>query len=347
MKNTVSKNQERLNFLDIYKGIAILFVIITHYQWKDAERLTYLFPYWIKMAVPLFLVITGYVTAYTTEKKGTSLSDSYKPSVIIVKLLRYLLPFIPIYVIILLVRIILKNDSFSCFDLLKDFLCGGGGRGSYYVPIMIQITILIPLICSLIKWNQYLGLIICFIVNIFYEVFKTIIHMDPDIYRIISLRYLFIIAFGCFLFYKQHLKKMEIVLFIFLGLLGGVYIYLFDYIKLKPIFIDQWTDTSCIAVLYAVPIFALLFSFKKLKFKVLQIIGNSSYGIYLVQMLFYFGPHKVLYHYIDKAYILLPIIVIICSLLGILYNKVNNWFFQKTIIKLKKSYLSHKNSKYP
>jgi len=346
MKNTVSKNQERLNFLDIYKGIAILFVIITHYQWKDAERLTYLFPYWIKMAVPLFLVITGYVSAYSSEKKGISLSKSYKPIDMIVKLLRYLIPFIPVYIIILLVRIFLKDEHFSFTDILLDFICGGDGRGSYYVPIMIQITLLIPLIRFLVKRNQYLGLIICFIVNIIYEIFKTIIHMDPDIYRIISLRYLFIVAFGCFLFYKKQFKKIEIILFIFLGLCGGVYIYLFDYIKLNPIFIDQWTDTSCFAVLYAVPIFALLFSFKKLNCKPLQIIGNSSYGIYLIQMIFYFGPHKILYKLIDKVYFRLPIILIICFLFGILYYKVENMIFQKTVIKLKEHYLSRsENSK--
>lgn len=344
MKETVSKNQERLNFLDIYKGIAVILVIITHYQWKDAERLTYLFPYWIKMAVPLFLVITGYVSAYIAEEKGTSLSDSYKPADIIVKLLRYLLPFIPVYVVILLVRIFIKDESFTFLDILTDFLKGGDGRGSYYVPIMIQITLLIPLIRSFVKRNPYLGLISCFIINILYEIFKTLIQMDSDIYRVISIRYVFIVAFGCFLFYKKEFKIYEKIILIILGLAGAVYIYLFDYAGFTPVFVNQWTDTSCFAVLYALPIFALLFSFRKIHSKVFQLIGNSSYGIYLMQMVFYYGPHKILYQHIKGIYFLLPLFIIICCLLGIVYYNIANWFFQKTVIKHKNHLLSRKKT---
>ena len=65
--------QSRLNYLDFYKGICIIFIIITHYSWNDNERLHYLFPFWIDMAVPVFMVITGYVTSLSFQNRGTEL----------------------------------------------------------------------------------------------------------------------------------------------------------------------------------------------------------------------------------------------------------------------------------
>ena len=66
--------------LDSTKGLAILMVIITHFEWTTAERQALLFPFWISMAVPLFMLVTGYVTAASYDRKGiTSLRAMYQP----------------------------------------------------------------------------------------------------------------------------------------------------------------------------------------------------------------------------------------------------------------------------
>lgn len=64
-------NRERYNLLDIIKGIMILFIIITHFQFvypDDYKK--YGFFFWIDMAVPVFMVITGYLYALQYEKKN-------------------------------------------------------------------------------------------------------------------------------------------------------------------------------------------------------------------------------------------------------------------------------------
>lgn len=66
---TIKRNKQ----LDIIKGICIIFVIVTHFAWTTNERLKYGFPFWIDMAVPIFMVITGYVSAASYEKKKLSL----------------------------------------------------------------------------------------------------------------------------------------------------------------------------------------------------------------------------------------------------------------------------------
>lgn len=54
---------QRYTNLDVVKGICILMAIFTHYDWSDKQRILLLFPFWIDMAVPVFMVITGYVSA--------------------------------------------------------------------------------------------------------------------------------------------------------------------------------------------------------------------------------------------------------------------------------------------
>ena len=345
MKDIVSNKQERLDYIDIYKCVAVLFVIITHYKWQDSERLTFLFPFWVKMAVPMFMLITGYVFAYSSEKKSVSLSESYNPIEILVKWLRYILPFLPIYVFILLVRIVAKNEYFTIPEIIIDFISGGDGRGSYYVPILIQLTLFIPLIRWIVKKNPYLGISVCFFVNILYEIIKNIIHMNPDLYRIVSFRYIFIVSLGCLLFYKKSFSLLEKILLILSGIAGGVFIYVFDYTVLEPHIFTQATDTSCLAVLLILPIFAFLFKFKKIHNKVLQKIGSSSYGIFLIQMAFYYGPHSILYRYVKNVFIEIPVILIICCSVGILYQYINNKFFQITVLKLKNYYTSQVKNK--
>ena len=87
-------------FIDVLKGICILIVIITHYNWDKGERLKYLFPFWVEMAVPVFMIISGYVSSKSFEKKQINkLAQAYEPFLILSKILRYTIPFIIVYML--------------------------------------------------------------------------------------------------------------------------------------------------------------------------------------------------------------------------------------------------------
>lgn len=89
------KSEDRNYFLDILKGICILFVIITHFGWEAEERLRYGFPFWIDMAVPVFMIISGYVYALSYRRKGVdSFEKAYKLSIILGNAVRYTVPFL-------------------------------------------------------------------------------------------------------------------------------------------------------------------------------------------------------------------------------------------------------------
>jgi fucose 4-O-acetylase-like acetyltransferase len=55
--------------LDALKGICIIFVVITHFRWTEELRLLLFFPFTIHMAVPIFMLISGYVYAVVYKEQ--------------------------------------------------------------------------------------------------------------------------------------------------------------------------------------------------------------------------------------------------------------------------------------
>lgn len=63
-------DNKRNALLDILKGLCILFIIVTHAGWSDQQILNMLFPFWIGQAVPVFMMISGYLYTKSLEKNG-------------------------------------------------------------------------------------------------------------------------------------------------------------------------------------------------------------------------------------------------------------------------------------
>ena len=149
---------KRNHIVDILKGICIICVVITHFEWQYDYRLIPVFPFFIDMAVPVFMIISGYVYTISFEKRGISaISQAYQIDYLIDKLLRYTMPFIIIYVLELLAfyRI---DVTYSKREIIWNFFTGGFGYGSYYYPIMIQFIFVFPIVYFIVKGWSFLYL---------------------------------------------------------------------------------------------------------------------------------------------------------------------------------------------
>lgn len=88
-----AKTQEREKFFDIAKGVCILFVTCTHLNWFGLNKVL-LFPYWIGMAVPAFMIISGYLYTKSAERANIyTMAQAYDPRRIGKELLRFAVPF--------------------------------------------------------------------------------------------------------------------------------------------------------------------------------------------------------------------------------------------------------------
>ncbi|MBO4950288.1 MAG: acyltransferase [Clostridia bacterium] len=312
---------ERNRFIDIAKGISIILVLFNHYEWqKESIMGTHLYYWIICMAVPVFMLCTGYVTVASFESKKVTLKQAYSKKALLPKLCRYIMPFVWFYVAETILTIVFQKTGYlhyiSTLDFpYKDgynkemtvvgtilyFFAGGRGQhGTYYFPIIMQIALFIPLVYFIVKKWKW-GLWLCFGINLAFEVLKLPfgalltslgLNVAYSVYRLLAYRYIFALALGCYLYiYRDKLGKWYKWLFFFA--VGAGYIYLINYTSYHRVIFTYWQRTSMIAMLYITPLFLLgLVKLKNVKFSLLENLGKASYHILMVQILYYnfFAP---------------------------------------------------------
>lgn len=290
-----------------------------------------LFLFWIDMAVPMFMIVSGYVNALSFARKGfASFEDCYSLNSVVSKFLRLTIPF----VFAVLLEIIADCAIFgnvSIKESLVMFFVGGKGPGSYYYPVMVQFVFLFPCVCIGIKRTGTKGLLVCFFINAVYELLQRMYGMNEDLYRLLVLRYLFVISFGAYLFFlgqKRIRTKWGIACFA----AGAAFILITQYTRYEPHIIRYWTGTSFLACLYVLPIsYILLRKDRKAKCALLELLGRASFSVFLTQMVWFNYAAGFMYEHIGSIFIRLSINFIVCSVFGVLFYFIENPFTKKVM----------------
>ena len=311
--------------IDFIKGIAILSVIFLH---NTPDKVFYQIA-WIGQAVPLFLLVTGYLT-YGSFQNGKKIKDYYSKSSFSKMLKRIFAPFF----IITLLQCVLYYFFYSHFSWHSVISSGGIGPGSYYPWLYLQCWLILPLIIYTIdklSVKKSISLFIC--ISIALELVSSIISIPP-IYRLLFFRYLFHIYLGCFI-YKMNVKiNIKYTILAIIAMIFSI-TEIYTDLDFSPYFYNQWKGYHWITAFYAVFIFLLLkklYDFMTRCIKIqcfIQLLGKNSYEIFLCQMfIFSLFPEKVL-SFIDNLYIEALIFIILTLVLSIvpiiIYKKyINN-----------------------
>lgn len=323
-----TKAVQRIELLDYLKAICVLMVIITHYDWTD--KTSPLFTMLINMAVPVFMIISGYNFAMSNRKRADGkLGKMYGWNVIKPKLIRFLVPFFTIC----LIEIVLLIAEQREINPWRIFLLGAYGPGSYYVPIMLQLLIIFPVIYILVDRNAKLGITVAGIANLLFEIAIKVFEIEKYYYRLSIGRYLLLIAFGCYLYlHPEHRVKRYQLWTMFL--IGLAYIVAVLGFEKDLMLFEYWKTTAMPVAFYIFPIVILLFrKFYHSKIpgklgKLLTWIGKASYHIFLVQMVYY---HFELGGAIMQAvwYIAVPFNILVSVPAGLLFYELDNRFIKK------------------
>ena len=255
---TEMSTSQRKHFIDFMKGLCALCIIITHFKWTSIQRLYLLFPFWIDMAVPVFMLITGYVYTNSFMRHGVcEFKEAYNTALILQRFKRILLPYIVIFSIEAIIDIAINKATL--LNVAIYFFFGGKGPGSYYTPVMIQVILVFPIIYFAIKKFKVNGFILVWGgVNAAYELLYRLAGLPISIYRICVLRYLFFIAFGCCLaMYKKTVfgKTVNRILLC----TGVIFIICVEYLGIDPLIVNfDWKRVSYIAGFYIAPLFELI-----------------------------------------------------------------------------------------
>lgn len=315
---------ERNRFVDTLKGVFIIFVIMLHFPYETGVTNRFLFPFWVSLAVPGFMFISGYVSALSFKRKDMSIKKAYEIRGLISRLLRFVIPFTMAFFAEWIVFRILKvyqvnMVTYGLRALFFDYLKGGKGQGSYYFPVMIQFVVLFPLIYSLVKRFKFKGLCGCFSVNLLFEVVKTLANMEDGTYRLLVFRYLFVIAAGAYLAIEGIEYNINTKLVLAISFLAGVcFVILFSYTSYVPKVITMWSATSFLTGLYVVPVMIVLVTKINKGFAPLELYGKASFNIFLVQMIYYNFIDRIMLHIAYKP-ILLAFNIVVIGILGICF----------------------------
>ena len=320
---------KRNNFLDVLKGICILLVILTHFEWTTSEHLKYFFPFWMNPAIPIFMIISGYVYSESYKRKSIStFAQAYSLKNILDRIIRYTIPLILIYIIEIPLKILIYQTPLNIGQIFHQFLGGGWGPGNYYYPCMLQFIFLFPLIFFAVKKWDFAGLLLCGAANIFYEVIKVYIGITNREYRLIVLRYLLAIALGCYFSSgKFKIKKwMGILSFLF----GAAFLYAISYCGYRSTYFSRWSKTSMPAALYIAPIIYLLIKKCTWECKPLALLGKASYNIYLVQMVFFYMANHI-FDGVKGRLSSMLFTYVVCLVLGVIFYKIETPITQRVI----------------
>lgn len=324
---------DRNHLIDYIRAVCMCMVIITHVSWSDIERRTALFPLVIDTAVPLFLIISSYLRAKKYKRNGINEAFSRK------NIFREMTNLMVAYSITAFIEVIAaivfdwfrlspQHEYIQSFSaLIRWFLTGLSGPGSYYVPIMIQLIFLLPLLYKCFTKSATRGLVICALINLVYELLVYISGLNPDVYRLLIFRYILIIGFGIYLAKIEQNKKADVGAIICL-----IYGIIFEIVNLRnPVVLFQsWKSTSMLCAPYAYGIMYLLMRIKHpLKETFFSTVGQISYEMFLTQMVFFsFGGGSAVYRifkFIPSPlnHILEAVVaIVLCFIVGYVFHAV-------------------------
>lgn len=321
-------SKKRIEFLDYLKAVCVIMVIITHYNWTD--KTSPLFTMLINMAVPVFMIVSGYNFAMSGRKKADGkLAKMYGWSMMKPKLVRFLVPFVTVC----LIEILLLYIEDRTIHPFRIFLLGAYGPGSYYVPVMLQLLAIFPVIYFIVEKNAKLGIVLAGTANLLFEVAVKVFEVDKYYYRLCVGRYLLLIAFGCYLYLhpKQRVKRYQMVLMFLTGFAYIIAVFGFDQ---ELIIFDYWKTTALPIAFYIFPIVILLFRrFYRSRIPgavgaALTWIGQASYHIFLLQMVYY---HFKLGGKIMNAewFVAVPFNILLTVPVGLVFYELDNHLIRK------------------
>lgn len=248
---------------------------------------------WGDVAVPLFLLIQ----VFHAYKHGTEKCQfSFKK--IWTRIFKWYI-FAEIVIIVLHTGLDLYRGN-PKGDIYEDALNNlGVGPGNYYAFIYIEFAIILYWIRNIINKVKPWHLLLAFLlISELSEIICSLIEMPQNIYRLLFLRYIFLIWLALMIVRKGILINKTNVL---LSIVSIAFVLFFNYTNydLEPfIFTTGWKTFHWMSYFYIANIYilGLYVSYKVLHRKTgtgfIEKMGKYSWEIFLVQMIYFTFPWK-------------------------------------------------------
>ena len=296
-----------------------------------------------KYAVTFFFLVSGYMLSKTLSKYENPLKDWYRPDNIVPRIIRFYLTLVPIVIVGIIIQIFIKNMTYTPLGVLKQFLLGGFTPGSYYVVVMAQFMLIVPLLYQAVKKWNFSGVVLIGAVTLVWDILATAVLKIPvDTYKFLCPRLMLSMTLGIYMHRTEENRSPLIYGGMFV--VGLVYVLVFPTLKLLPMPIFyQWQNASMFVGVFLCPVVSWIIDrFKAVQYndglisKCIITFSNATYHIFLVQMLYYRMFGYEWNKWVDNIIITMPVNMIVCVELGILFYKLYSPVEEKIMKSIKK-----------
>ena len=290
------------------RGICIIFVVLIHckngIQYRNQFNNSLNFDYWLIMRqfinfpVAIFIFLSGYFVNIEGIKKSY-VTYIYK------RVARLLVPFLMWSAFYTIIKHVTTKENINIIKKLVKFLLGLSSGQLYFILVLLQLTILTPLLIKIIQSNK--GMKLCFLIT---PVYLLILYSYIIIYKKQMPFYqTFFPAWFVFYYigllvkirgYKSIFKKNEILNSILCCSITLIFSIIEGYGLLALGFSEGFVSSQIkiSSFLYVFSLINLLMVIKPhikiQKIRWIKHIGDNSYGIYYVHMLWIIFSNKIL-----------------------------------------------------
>ncbi|MBC5991701.1 acyltransferase family protein [Pontibacter cellulosilyticus] len=315
--------------IDVLKGMAIIAVIALHSLTKpELVQGWAIFHIW--QAVPVFMIIMGLNLGIGSKPDHLTLSLLYNKAYFTKKATRILIPFLFTFILALFFGLFWEvYFQSNVLELERVVLVGVlpvSGRGNYFITLLLQSILLLPLIGYCFNRRPVLTTIALIALEVlFLLVSKKYSLFEGDdmeyLYSAALPRYFSAFAFGLWLAkaIRQPYRISILLAFLVLGAIAINYLYFVVYRGLSiPFIYNSWAMQNVMSFGYAallilMVIYTLPSESDNFILQGFAKLGQASYHIFLVQVV-YFG--------LVSDFSNLWLNLAICLLLGYLYYKI-------------------------
>lgn len=313
-------------FIDFLKAYSILCVVIAHILPPGIYKYI-LFQVWGAMQVPMFILIQ----VFHAYKRGQKPKQNWTSL-----LKRIILPFVAVQTVIIGFKAINGGGN-----LWVSFLTGGGyGPGSYYIWIYLQIAILLVVLWP---WLRRLSLnetlVIFLIISVGFELVFSVLDCPERLYRLLCVRYLFLIPLGFIWVEKGVLINKKTVLYSVISIVAVLF-FVFTNYDLEPFFYNTGWKTHRWICYFYLPIlltYGLYLIWTRMKEnqvieKAVKWTAARSYEIFLSQMAVLVCLPFACFSVLIKGFVGFSIWAVLVLTLSLFFGGVIYWF-RKSILK--------------
>lgn len=295
--------KQHLQQIDVIKGLAIVMVLLLHSLTRK-DLLASFAIYHIWQAVPLFMVIMGLNLGLSVHAKSPQVNELYTKVYFLKKATRILTPYFIVFLVCVPTGLawewVQKEDVLSFSSLTWVGVLPVTGRGNYFITLLLQSIILLPIIGYAFSRKPILTTGMLVALEITFQLWAagfSPFNQNTYLYDAAFPRYLTAVAFGLWIarFVKRSPSWQFVIPLVASALLSIVMLWLLAYngLDMSAVLRPAWNLQHMLTFGYAALLIWLAIrilpaSSNILPLRLLAETGKASYHIFLVQVV-YFG----------------------------------------------------------